>query len=424
MTMSVTRTISLFAAGLGVAAMTMAGCEEDRKPPGGPAPPTSTATTSNQGGGDEGGGGQAGGAQGGQGGQGGLTPTDEDCYDGVDNDLNDKIDCIDPDPACTEVCGDACAAPAELADPTEQITGSNASHAKLGGSSCSAAQGSGPANVYKFVSNNDGMIDVTLQSKTGDHTLSIRTDCATASTEQACSERAVTDETPPFFEYLSVTTKANDVAYIVVEGYSTIDEGSYLLSAKSRIIECGDAIIDADEECDDGNTQANDGCSNLCDLEATETEPNDTIGTADPWSESWFAKIDPNSDIDFISIVIPAGKDSVKVSITDLGNGGCSYGFLDPYVKLYDSQPQLIAEKDDGGDTYCTELKKTALSAGTYYAAISDAESSKGQSTFVYAVFVEFGKCGDGSEEGGEECDDGNTMSGDGCSSTCEQEGS
>ncbi len=418
--MSTTRKVSLLAAAcLGLTTIAIAACEEDKGPPRGPAPPTSGSSTSNQGGdgaGDSGGGGEAGM---GQGGQGGLTPTAEDCYDGVDNDLNDKIDCVDSDPACTEVCADACAAPAELADPSEQIAGSSAAHAKLGGASCSAAEGSGPANVYKFVSKTDGMIDIMLESKTGDHTLSIRTDCAMANTEQGCSERAQTNDTAPFFEYLSIPTVANDVRYILVEGYSTVDEGSYLLSAKSRKIECGDGIIDADEGCDDGNMDSNDGCSNLCDLEATETEANNSIGTADAWSEGWFAKIDPASDVDYISFVIPDDDYSVLVNVTDMGNGGCSFGFIDPFVTLYDPQQAMLVENDDGGDTYCPMAGITGLSKGTYYAAISDAEFSKGQATFVYTVFVEMDKCGNGNPAAAEECDDGNLMDGDGCSSIC-----
>ena len=39
------------------------------------------------------------------------------------------------------------------------------------------------------------------------------------------------------------------------------------------------------------------------------------------------------------------------------------------------------------------------------------------------AMCVPAGVCGDATVGAGEECDDGNTASGDGCSSTCTDEG-
>ncbi len=30
---------------------------------------------------------------------------------------------------------------------------------------------------------------------------------------------------------------------------------------------CGDGVLDGSEECDDGDTQNNDGCSSSCDIE-------------------------------------------------------------------------------------------------------------------------------------------------------------
>ena len=35
---------------------------------------------------------------------------------------------------------------------------------------------------------------------------------------------------------------------------------------------CGDAFVDGDEECDDGNDQDGDGCSSACEVEAFEGE--------------------------------------------------------------------------------------------------------------------------------------------------------
>jgi cysteine-rich repeat protein len=51
-------------------------------------------------------------------------------------------------------------------------------------------------------------------------------------------------------------------------------------------LECGDGILDPNEECDDGNTVANDGCSPICTLECTGTDQL-TVEKATASSVEW-----------------------------------------------------------------------------------------------------------------------------------------
>ena len=63
---------------------------------------TTGSSSANGGSGAEGGSGGM--AQGGSSSQGAGMPTDEDCYDGIDNDQNGDTDCVSPDEACAAIC--------------------------------------------------------------------------------------------------------------------------------------------------------------------------------------------------------------------------------------------------------------------------------------------------------------------------------
>ena len=65
----------------------------------------------------------------------------------------------------------------------------------------------------------------------------------------------------------------------------------------------------------------------------------------------------------------------------------------------------------------------TLTESQTYYVAVTPVEDSAGNaSTPTTATFTTSANCGNGAENTGEQCDDGNTVSGDGCSNSCEIE--
>ncbi len=361
-------------------------------------------------------------AQGGSSSQGAGMPTDEDCYDGLDNDQNGDTDCASPDAACTAICADTCAAPKKLSDPSGTIIGDTTEHATLSeGSSCASLMSEhGPAHVYEVSVVNDGVLEARLTSE-HDLSLSIRTECGDNNNELACSER-ITGKEEPYFEYVKVAAAPGDKRFIVVEGYSLLQYGSYELEVSSRIIDCGDAIVDAPEECDDANTMDGDGCDSSCKLEATETEPNDNSTTAQEWQDPWFASISSTSDEDWVWFQV-GNNYSVKAHTFDLGSGGCSLGLVDSALTLYSDMPVTeIAFDDDGGDGLCATLSKRGLSPGTYFLKTAASPSPKALPPFSYYLYLEMDECGNGMIGGAEECDDNNTMNGDGCSAICETE--
>ncbi|MDP9035148.1 MAG: DUF4215 domain-containing protein [Myxococcota bacterium] len=125
---------------------------------------------------------------------------------------------------------------------------------------------------------------------------------------------------------------------------------------------CGNGVLEAGEQCDDGNSRPGDGCSGLCKIEPGYTCPT-------------------------------PGQPCVLLKMPKCGDGT-----LDPGETC-----------DDGNTTSGDGCSGTCmLEPGWVCPAPGFKCSAK--------------SCGDGIVAGGEQCDDGNTVSGDGCSATCQLE--
>jgi cysteine-rich repeat protein len=191
---------------------------------------------------------------------------------------------------------------------------------------------------------------------------------------------------------------------------------------------CGDGNIDPQigEECDTGVSF----CMN-CKLVFDEVEPNGTTAQANAWKDPWGAQIGAAGDVDVFSFDLGAAA-SVVVETRDVGNGGCKATLEagDP-VPLNDTVVEILAPNgatvittdDDGGENYCSRAIAPALAPGTYFVRVT--ASSFGPSpSFPYRVLITqiADTCGDAMLTPGEQCDDGNQNSGDGCSAACKFE--
>lgn len=343
---------------------------------------------------------------------------DSDCYgverctDGIDQDKDGHADCADPD--CEAACAGACEAPPLLADPS-QVPGTTIGHAADVTPTCGSQAGPGPAVAYEFTATVSGMLDVVLTSLPN-LGVSVRASCA-ADVELGCADATaeVGGE-----ERLSVPIEAGQTVFVMVHGYAPGEAGDYHLSVASRPIVCGDGITDPVEGCDDGNDSSGDGCSASCELEATELEPNDTVGSAQAFAAPWFAAIDPPGDVDVLVVDVPK-KASLVVHTFDVGDGACAGGMLDSFVEVLDASGEtVLVTDDDGGEGLCSRAIATALEPGEYLVRVSASPLGL-ESTFPYelAVVVVEDHCGDGVVTPAETCDDANTKPGDGCSATC-----
>ncbi len=136
--------------------------------------------------------------------------------------------------------------------------------------------------------------------------------------------------------------------------------------------DCGNGVIDAGEECDDGNQYSGDGCSSICRIEKVAA----VCGNG---------KVEPGEGCD----------DGNKIA-----GDGCS-----PTCTIEVTQP-VCGNKIIENDETCDDGNTVD----------GDGCSSTCQTEVVKPV------CGNKVVEAGETCDDGNTVDGDGCSSTCQIE--
>src|SRR3989344_2612455 len=139
---------------------------------------------------------------------------------------------------------------------------------------------------------------------------------------------------------------------------------------------CGDGATDANEQCDDGNLVAGDGCSIIC--------TNEGCGNG---------QIDPPEQCD-------DGNSSNVDSCPD-GTGGscrsatCGDGFVWTTGNPNPAGPEVCDDKTENGQPNRCNNSCSGTTPSS---------------------------CGNGYVEQGEQCDDGNTAGGDGCATSCQSE--
>ena len=178
---------------------------------------------------------------------------------------------------------------------------------------------------------------------------------------------------------------------------------------------CGDEIIQAalNEQCDDGNTTDGDGCSRLCRLEeVARARCGDGILQA-----QFGEQCDDGNNAD--------GDDcSARCQIEETTQARCGDGIV---------QSQFGEQCDDGntasgdGCNRSCQIERASATGGPggdggSTGVITTGQPDRTPDTKV-PVIETFPRCGDGILIVGEQCDDGNTIDNDGCSSLCRIEG-
>ena len=223
---------------------------------------------------------------------------------------------------------------------------------------------------------------------------------------------------------------------------------------------CGNSRIDSGEDCDDGNMKSGDGCTDLCQLEPGYTCPNvgqpcqpprcgdgnltdnescdDGNTTSGDGCSSdcqtvekgWICRVPGKRCTPLCGDGILTGTESCDDGNTTSGDGCSSTCLIEPGATCDKSTPNKCkpavcgngmveaGESCDAGDQNglffgdgsgcsktCTKEPKCRDGSGTVTTRACDIT------------------CGNGSVETGEDCDDGNTADGDGCSHDCKLEG-
>jgi cysteine-rich repeat protein len=151
---------------------------------------------------------------------------------------------------------------------------------------------------------------------------------------------------------------------------------------------CGDGILEAGEQCDDGpsNGMAGDGCSATCQaVPPWEIEPNNSTATATPqWPgfSTWNGSIKPVGDNDYYSFTL-ATAGTVTLTTHDVGTPNTCTS--DTVIYLDDHNGTQITFDDDSGPGpgdpmsagKCSKITGQALPAGTYYVWVQRYGNSK-----------------------------------------------
>ena len=205
--------------------------------------------------------------------------------------------------------------------------------------------------------------------------------------------------------YYQAGTNTISVAVYNAEGLSGNPDG-LLVSVPDAFtvgsvceVTCGDGALETFESCDDGNTTDGDGCSSTCVIEETCNGVDDDL---DGSVDNGFADTDADGTADCVDEEECDGVDNN-------GDGSIDEDFADTDG---DGTADCVDTEDcDGVDNNGDGLTDEDF-ADTDGDGIAD------------CVEVEVVVCGDGTwDSGTEECDDGNSVSGDGCDASCVIEG-
>lgn len=308
---------------------------------------------------------------------------------------------------------------------------------KFSVSSCGSAA---PDVVYAVSSDIDGYLTATVDADFP-ASLMIKSACTTGS---GSADRIVCthERTGVAPKIIGVPIRAGVPLYLMVDGYATASVGTFQMQLEVVAPVCGNGRIDGGETCDDGNLDDADGCSASCQTEpdppwgSCENAP--TLAFADEGGRMIARAASGNSNLDHTRrnpassssstlTCVSAGADA-WYRVTAPANGslvaripratfnsviGVRTSCL-PDVNAVD-QLGCDATEQQGGQQIVVPVE-----AGQSYVVVVDARALTQRG--LYELELEFlpAGCGDTILTVNEQCDDGNSIDGDGCSSTCE----
>jgi cysteine-rich repeat protein len=211
---------------------------------------------------------------------------------------------------------------------------------------------------------------------------------------------------------------------------------------------CGNGQKEGTEQCDDGNTNNNDGCSNACRLPVCGNGVREGVEECDDGNtrngDSCTSQCRNAGVASVCGNGIREGSeecDDGNASNTDLCSTTCrvlgganpqcrvqafdAYGWVPLTTTLSCSgEPRgrtviIITKNNTLVDTSETTSKTFTFNQSGRYTIRCYPDAASNQSNSCTTVINVDGQCGNGLVEHGEMCDDGNTISGDSCDRSC-----
>uniref|UniRef100_A0A7S0F111 LNR domain-containing protein n=1 Tax=Hanusia phi TaxID=3032 RepID=A0A7S0F111_9CRYP len=196
--------------------------------------------------------------------------------------------------------------------------------------------------------------------------------------------------------------------YSVCTSYIVTDQ----LDERVPLRVCGDSKMSGGETCDDGNSVGGDGCSSLCTVEAGFTANSDghpRYICGDGMRVFGETCDDGNT----------VGGDGCNATCQEEFGYQCVNTFFSVCSTICGDNEIVgneTCETRDGCSSVCT------IESGWYCPPACNETNPETARTYCRAGCELITVCGDRMVRGPEECDDGNTRSGDGCSSNCTRE--
>lgn len=177
------------------------------------------------------------------------------CDDAIDDDDDGRADCDDDDCslACADVSAVCDATPVTVIEGSATLTGTTSEGTSVMEGKCIGADA--PEVAFVLTPPVDGILTAVVPAG---HGLHVRRACEAAYSELACDA----GETPG--AVLQVQAFAEQPLTIAVEAIDALASGPFELAVALHPLGCGNGVRAGDEECDDGNWAAGDGCDGAC----------------------------------------------------------------------------------------------------------------------------------------------------------------
>ena len=194
------------------------------------------------------------------------------------------------------------------------------------------------------------------------------------------------------------------------------------LGADGSASYCGDGVVDADEQCDDGNRDDHDACTNTC----VHARCGDGIvWTGVEWCDDGNGD---SSDGCKANCGPPTCGDGIVQApeACDDGNSDSGDACLNSCIKAFcgdGSVERGVEQCDDGNKDStdsCVACAPARCGDGFVERGVEECDDANGDDGDACLTDCKAARCGDGIlERGVEECDDGNLDDGDACTHTC-----
>ncbi|MDH5717137.1 MAG: DUF4215 domain-containing protein [Spirochaetia bacterium] len=292
--------------------------------------------------------------------------------------------------------------------------------------------------------------DGTCDSADGETTASCAGDCpaagvcgdGTQDTGEACDDGNTTTEVACSYGTATCETcNADCSAPLSLTGEYCGDSVCTASAGEDNVtcavdcpVVCGNSVVESGEACDDGNTASNDGCSSTCQFDTDTMGPAFSniyyTGTGSGTSGAFvagdtitmYADVTDFSGISFVNLyVMGADFSSTAGYCTAALVSGNTYSctLTIPAGFVPNGTETVVPYAEDTNFTYEAYVYNTANST-TYYSTDATYLVTDIGLVFVPMEAPPAQVCGNGTVEGTETCDDGNTTSNDGCSAACQ----